>query len=171
MKRFLLLFLGILALIVTTQAQKFAYVDTEYILNNIPSYKAAQNELEGLAEEWQNEVETRYQEIDRMYREYQAEKVLLTQEMRKKREQEIISAEREVKKLQNDYFGEEGLLFKKREEKIGPIQDEIYNAIKELSNESGYAIIFDAASGPTVMYTNPRYDISDEVLERLGYKN
>ena len=152
-------------------AQKFAFVDTEYILNNIPSYKAAQDELGNQAAEWQVEIENRYKEIDKMYREYQAEKVLLTQEMRSKREEEIINTEREVKKLQNDYFGEEGLLFKKRQEKIGPIQDEIYNAIKELSNENGYAIIFDSASGPTVMYTNPRYDISDEILERLGYKN
>jgi outer membrane protein len=156
---------------IAAQGQKFAYVDTEYILSNIPSYKAAQDDLERQASEWQQEVETRYQEIDRMYREYQAEKVLLTQDMKKKREEEIISAEREVKSLQKDYFGEEGLLFKRRQEKIGPIQDEVYNAIKEISNESGYAIIFDAASGPTVMYTNPRYDISDEVLERLGYKN
>lgn len=162
----LLLFVAI-----TANAQKFAFVDTEYILNNIPSYKAAQTDLEAQAAEWQKEIETRYQEIEKMYREYQAEKVLLTQEMRTNREEEIIKAEQEVKTLQKDYFGEEGLLFKKRQEKIGPIQDEIYNAITELSNESGYAIIFDSASGPTVMYTNPRYDISDEVLERLGYKN
>lgn len=162
----LLLFVAI-----TANAQKFAFVDTEYILNNIPSYKAAQTDLEAQAAEWQKEIETRYQEIEKMYREYQAEKVLLTQEMRTNREEEIIKAEQEVKTLQKDYFGEEGLLFKKRQEKIGPIQDEIFNAITELSNESGYAIIFDSASGPTVMYTNPRYDISDEVLERLGYKN
>jgi outer membrane protein len=165
------IFIAILLFTIAAQGQKFAYVDTEYILSNIPSYKAAQDDLERQASEWQQEVETRYQEIDRMYREYQAEKVLLTQDMKKKREEEIISAEREVKSLQKDYFGEEGLLFKRRQEKIGPIQDEVYNAIKEISNESGYAIIFDAASGPTVMYTNPRYDISDEVLERLGYKN
>ena len=170
MKQLTLVLLA-LALSSLVQAQKFAFVDTEYILNNIPSYKAAQEELEKQAGEWQAEIEARYQEIDKMYREYQAEKVLLTQEMRKKREEDIINTEREVKKLQNDYFGDEGLLFKKRQEKIGPIQDQIYDAIKEISNETGYAIIFDSASGPTVMYTNPRYDISDEVLERLGYKN
>ena len=170
MKRIALLtFVTLLA--VNLQAQKFAFVDTEYILSNIPSYKAAQDDLEKQAGEWQAEIEAKYRDIDKMYREYQAEKVLLTQEMKKKREQDIIDAEREVKKLQNDYFGEEGLLFKKRQEKIGPIQDEIYKAIKEISNEDGYAIIFDSASGPTVMYTNPRYDISDEILSRLGYKN
>lgn len=162
---------ALLLMAVAVQAQKFAFVDTEYILNNIPSYKAAQDDLEVQAAEWQQEIETRYKEIDKMYREYQAEKVLLTQDMRNKREEDIIKAEQDVKTLQKDYFGDGGLLFKKRQEKIGPIQDQIYNAIKELSNESGYAIIFDSASGPTVMYTNPRYDVSDAILERLGYKN
>ena len=170
MKRILIIAL-ILATGLTVSAQKFAFVDTEYILNNIPSYNAAQSDLEAQASEWQQEIELRYKEIEKMYREYQAEKVLLTQEMRNKREEDIIKAEHEVKTLQKDYFGEDGLLFKKRQEKIGPIQDQIYNALKEIANEGGYAIIFDSASGPTVMYTNPRYDISDEVLERLGYKN
>lgn len=170
MKRLSLL-LVLISVVAFANAQKFAFVDTEYILNNIPSYKAAQDDIEQQAAEWQVEIEARYKEIDKMYREYQAEKVLLTQEMRNKREEDIIRAEQDVKTLQKDYFGEDGLLFKKRQEKIGPIQDEIYNAIKELSNEEGYAIIFDSASGPTVMYTNPRYDVSDEILERLGYKN
>lgn len=152
-------------------AQKIAFVDTEYILTNIPSYKAAQDDIEAQAAEWQSEVEAIYQEIDKMYREYQAEKVLLTQEMKSRREEEIINKERDVKQLQNDYFGNEGMLFKKREEKIGPIQEEVFNAIKEIANESGYAGIFDTSSGPTVLYSNSRYDISDEVLERLGYKN
>lgn len=152
-------------------AQKIAFVDTEYILSNIPSYKAAQDELETQAAEWQAEVEAMYKEIEKMYREYQAEKVLLTQEMKIRREEEIIKKEREVKQLQNEYFGSEGMLFKKREDKIGPIQEEVYNALKEIANENGYAGVFDAAGGPTVLYTNPRYDISDDVLERLGYKN
>jgi outer membrane protein len=152
-------------------SQKFAFVDTEYILSNIPSYKAAQDELDKLAQGWQAEVEAARQEIDKMYKEYQAEKALLTQEMRTQREDEIIKKERDAKQLQNDYFGEEGMLNKKREEKIKPIQDEIYNALKEIANEGGYAIIFDTSSGPTILFSNPRYDISDEVLTRLGYKN
>lgn len=156
---------------ISTYAQKVAFVDTEYILSNIPSYKAAQDDLESQAAEWQTEIENLYKEIDKMYREYQAEKVLLTQDMKSRREEEIIKKEREVKQLQNDYFGNEGMLFKKREEKIGPIQEEVYNAIKEIANENGYAGIFDTANGPTVLYSNPRYDISDDVLERLGYKN
>jgi outer membrane protein len=168
------LFLVASLVILSTAAgfsQKFAFVDTEYILSNIPSYKAAQDEMDKLAQGWQAEVEAARQEIDKMYKEYQAEKALLTQEMRTQREDEIIKKERDAKQLQNDYFGDEGMLSKKREEKIKPIQDEIYNALKEIANEGGYAIIFDTSSGPTILFSNPRYDISDEVLTRLGYKN
>jgi outer membrane protein len=154
-----------------SMAQKFAFVDTDYILNNIPSYKAAENELDKVSEQYENELSAIYENIDKMYREYQAEKVLLTDEMKSKREEEIINKEREAKKLQNDYFGQEGLLFKKRQELIKPIQDEVYDAVKEIANENGYAVIFDSASGPTMLFTNPRYDVSDEVLQRLGYKN
>ncbi|MBN2347567.1 MAG: OmpH family outer membrane protein [Bacteroidales bacterium] len=152
-------------------AQKYAFVDTEYILSNIPSYKAAQDQLDQLSESWQKEIENKYAEIDKLYKNYQAERVLLTDEMRVKREEQIIKAEQEIKKQQNDYFGQEGALFKKREELVKPIQDEIYNTIKELATENGYAVIFDSSSGPTMLYTNPRYDISDEVLQKLGYKN
>lgn len=161
----------VLVATLTGFSQKFAFVDSEYILSNIPTYKAAQDEIDKQAKEWQAEVEALYQEIDKMYREYQAEKVLLTQEMRTKREEEIIAKERDAKQLQNDYFGQEGMLYKKREEKVKPIQDEIYNALKEIANEGGYAIVFDTSSGPTILFSNPRYDISDEVLTRLGYKN
>jgi outer membrane protein len=165
---FILLILGITA---GVKAQKYAFVDTEYILSNIPAYKAAEEELDKQSEAYEEEVKALFDEIDKMYRDYQAEKVLLSQEERSQKEEEIIQKEREAKKLQNDYFGQEGLLFKKREELIKPIQDEIYNAIKEIANESGYAIIFDSSGGPTILYTNPRYDVSDEVLTRLGYKN
>ena len=127
--------------------------------------------MDKLSEQYQGEVQALYEEIDKMYRDYQGEKVLLTDEMRTEREEAIVSKERDAKKLQNDYFGQEGLLFKKREELIKPIQDEVYNAVKEIANENGYAVIFDSSSGPTMLYTNPRYDVSDEVLKRLGYKN
>jgi outer membrane protein len=152
-------------------AQKYAFVDTEYILNNIPSYKAAKDKLDEISEEWQKEIETKYTEIEQMYNEYQAEKVLLTDEMRKKREDQIMNKEKEVKDLQKNYFGQNGALYKKRQELIQPIQDEIYKAVKDIATESGYAVIFDTSSGPTMLYTNPRYDVSDEVLEKLGYKN
>ena len=152
-------------------AQKYAFVDSDYILNNIPSYKAAQDQLDKLSEQYQSEVKTMRDDIDKMYKDYQTEKPLLTDEVKAKREQAIVDKENAAKKLQNDYFGSDGLLFKKREELVKPIQDEVYNAVKEIANESGYAVIFDTASGPTMLYTNPRYDISDEVLKRLGYKN
>lgn len=156
---------------ISASAQKYAFVDTEYILNNIPNYKSAQEEIDKLSAQYETEIKGLYEAINKMYKEYQAEKVLLTDEMKAKREEQIVTKEREAKKMQNDYFGEEGLLFKKRESLIKPIQDEIYTAVKDLANEGGYAVIFDSASGPVMLYTNPRYDVSDQVLQRLGYKN
>ncbi len=156
---------------VSAFAQKYAFVDSDYILNNIPSYKAAQDQLDQLSEEWQKELETKYAEVEKLYKEYQAEEVLMTKEAKQQKEEEIIQKEKEVKELQDEYFGQNGRLFKKREELIKPIQDEIYKAVKDIANESGYAVIFDTASGPTLLYTNPRYDVSDDVLRRLGYKN
>jgi len=152
-------------------AQKYAFVDTEYILNNIPAYKAAKEQLDKVSQDWQKEVEAKYAEIDQMYKDYQAERVLLAEDMRKKREEIIVNKEKEVKELQKNYFGNSGALFKKRQELIQPIQDEIYKAVKDMATEGGYAVIFDTSSGPSMIYTNPRYDISDEVLQKLGYKN
>lgn len=151
-------------------AQKFAYVDTDYILKKIPSYKAAQEQLDKLSEQYQKEIEDQYAEIDKLYKDYQTEKVLLTEEMKKKREDEIITRERQTKELQMKYFGKDGMLFKKREELVKPIQEQVFNTIKELAIEGGYAIIFDSASSPNMLYTNSRYDKSDEVLQKLGYK-
>jgi outer membrane protein len=152
-------------------AQKFAFVDTDYILTNIPSYKAAQEELDKTSETWEAEIATEYEEIEKMYKTYQSERVLLTDDMRKKREDEIMETERQVKELQAKYFGPDGELSKKREELVKPIQDAIYKAVKELSAEGSYAVIFDTASGASILYSNPRYDLSDEVLKKLGYKN
>jgi outer membrane protein len=152
-------------------AQKYAFVDTEYILDRIPAYKAAQDQLDKMASEWQDEIETMYGNIDKMYKDFQAEKVLLTEEMKTKREEEIINSEKEVKELQQKYFGRDGSLFDKRQELIKPIQDEVYRAVKEIASEGNYAVIFDTASGANMLYTNPKYDKSDEVLEKLGYKN
>jgi outer membrane protein len=155
----------------STWAQKFAFVDTDYILNNIPSYKAAQDQINKLSADWQKEVEAKYADIDKMYKAYQSEKVLLSDDMKSKREDEIVKKEKEAKDLQKKYFGTEGDLYKKRQELVKPIQDEIYNSVKELSVEQGYAVIFDTAAGLGMLYTNPKNDKSDEVLQRLGYKN
>ncbi|HXK81531.1 MAG TPA: OmpH family outer membrane protein [Bacteroidales bacterium] len=152
-------------------AQKYAYVDTEYILNNIPLYESAKEQLDELSEQWKQEIEDKKAAVDKMYQDYQAEKVLLTEELRIKREDEIVTKEREMRELQQKYFGREGMLFKKREELIKPIQDDIYNAIKEIAIEGSYAVIFDTANNMTMLYTDPKYDKSDEVLKKLGYKN
>lgn len=152
-------------------SQKYAYVDTEYILSSIPAYKAAQDKLKEISLEWQKEIEKEYQNVENIRTAYQAEKVLLTNDMIKQKEQEIVEMEREVKRLQNKFFGPGGELFEKRLELIKPIQDEIYDAIKEIAEDGKYAVIFDTAGGAAFLYTNPRYDKSDEVLEKLGYKN
>jgi outer membrane protein len=156
---------------VFAMAQKFAYVDSEYILNNIPTYKAAQDELDKYSQLWQKEVEGKYAEIDDMYKKFQAEKVLLTEDMKSKREEEIVTKEKTVKDLQKKYFGKDGDLFKKREELVKPIQDEVYNAVKELAVEQGFAVIFDTSSNTGILYSNPKNDKSDEILQKLGYKN
>jgi outer membrane protein len=157
---------GVLAI-----GQKFAYVDSDYILKNIPSYEAAQAQLDQSSVQWQKEIEALYSEIDKMYKDFQAEKVLLTEEMKTKKEEEIIKKEKDAKDLQKKYFGKEGELYKKRQELVKPLQDDIFNAVKELATEGNYAVIFDIAGGITMLFTDPKYDMSDEVLKKLGYKN
>lgn len=152
----------------TLQAQKIGYVDTEYILQNIPEYQDAQNEIEELSKQWQQEIEDKYDKIDQMYKDYQADAVLLPEDLRQKREQEIVDFEQEVKALQKKRFGNEGDLFKKRQELIKPIQEKIFNAIEEIANTKNYGFIFDKASGPVIMYVDSKYDISDEVLDQIG---
>lgn len=153
---------------VTAFSQRYAYVDTEYILKNLSAYDDAQKELDRLSKQWQDEIEAQYAAIDRLYKAYQAEKVLLTEEMRKDREDEIVKKEQAAKDLQRKHFGVDGDLFKKREELIQPIQDDIYNAIKEVAQGGGFSVIFDKANQSNILYADPRYDKSDRVLSRLG---
>lgn len=152
-------------------AQKFAYVNTQYILDKIPRYVEAKKELDEISKQYQQEIEQIYAEVERMYQNYQNDKVLLSEEMRRKREDEILQKENQAKELQKNYFGREGELFKKRKELIQPIQDEVYEAVNEIAEERNYAIIFDTAAGASVLYSNPMYDKSDEVLRKLGYRN
>ena len=161
----------VLAATITGTAQKFAFVDSEYIRNNIPAFTAAQQQLDKLSEGWEKEVADGYAAVEQMYKDYQAEVVLLSQDQKRKREEAIIGKEKEVKDLQNRYFGMEGELFKKREELVKPIQDQILKAIKEISVEGSYAVIFDTSAGSNILFANPRYDLSDQVLQKLGYKN
>ncbi len=165
-----ILFLALVAFAFTSYSQKFAFVDTEYILDNITEYQTAQEELDDLAAQWQKEIEEKFAEIEKMYSDYRAEAVLLPDEMKQKRENEIIAKEKEVKELQKKRFGKNGDLFKKRQELVKPIQDKIYKAIENLSTDKNYAVVFDKASGATMLYTNPRYDISDDVIQSLGYR-
>ncbi|NPD45746.1 MULTISPECIES: OmpH family outer membrane protein [unclassified Lentimicrobium] len=160
-----------LALMLTSavSAQKYAYIDSDYILNNVPEYQDAQNQMDELSEKWQKEIEGKFLEIDNLYKKYQADVVLLPADMKKKREEEIISMEKEVKAYQQEKFGQSGELFQKRQELIKPLQDKIYNAIEEIATTKNYAFIFDKASGATIMYANPKFDISDDVLDELGY--
>lgn len=169
MKKLILMLAVVIGTIGVANAQKFAYVDTDYILKNIPDYNDAQAQIDDLAAQWQKEIEKKFGEIDAAYKKYQADAVLLPEDMKRKREEEIIQMEKDAKQLQKKYFGQEGELFKKRQEMVKPIQEKVYNAIEEISTANNYGMVFDKAGSTTIMYVNARYDISDEVLDELGY--
>ena len=170
-KRFILVVAAVFAVLpLEAQQQKFAFVDTEYILNNIPEYKTTQAQLDRLSADWQKEIEAKYAEVENMYKKYQAEKIVLTDEMKKKREDDIINKEQAVKELQKKYYGPEGELTKKQQELVKPIQDDVYKAIKEMAIEGGFAAVFDTSADASILYTDPRQDKSDKVLEIMGYK-
>lgn len=152
----------------SAEAQKFAYVDTEFILDQLPSYRSAQKQIDEMSEKWQKEVDKMYADIDKMYKDYQAEKVILSGELQKKREEEIIAKEREAKKYQQDKFGYEGELFKKRQELIKPIQDQVYDAIQKIAKDDALDFIFDKSGDMVMLFSNSKYDKSGEVLSALG---
>lgn len=172
MKKLVLIFVFIVtAITVNSQtAAKFGYVDTDYILSQIPEYKAAQSELDKMSVQWQKEVEAKYTEIDKLYKAYQADAILLTDDMKKKRENEILNKEKEAKDLQKQRFGVDGELFKKRVELVKPIQDKVYNAIKTAAEKKGLGFVLDKAGQVSILYANSKYDLSDDVLNLLGYK-
>jgi outer membrane protein len=150
-------------------AQKFALVDMEYILSKIPAYEMANDQLTQVSKKWQAEVDLLNKQAKDLYTKYQAEVVYLSDELKSKKEQEILTKEKEGAELKKKYFGSEGELFKKRESLLNPINDEIYNAIKLISEEEGYALIIDRASGTNILFASPKIDISDVVLRKLGY--
>jgi outer membrane protein len=170
MKRIVITLIAIVALSIGTYAQKFAFVDTEYILENIPAYTAAQEQLDQLSNQYQKELEAMQSQLEQMYNDFRAETVLLSEEMKRKREDVIVTKEKDYRALQQKYFGREGELFKKRQSLIKPIQDDIFNAIKEIAAAGSYATIFDKAGGLTMLYTDPKFNLSDQVLDKLGYK-
>tara|TARA_B100000242_G_scaffold292280_1_gene267357 strand:- start:859 stop:1368 length:510 start_codon:yes stop_codon:yes gene_type:complete len=165
----IILSLTIMLIGINMQAQKFAYVDTDYILNKLPDFKQAQEKLDQISLTWQQEIEKKYEEVENMYRAYQQEKILLTDNMKIKREEAIIKKENNTKQLQQKYFGPNGDMFLKRQELIKPIQDRVYDAIQQLAENNKYAIIFDSSSDLIMLYKNNNFDKSDKVLEILGY--
>jgi outer membrane protein len=169
MRKILLLFTFFLMMSTTSKAQKFAYVDTDYILKKIPEFQQAQDKLDDFSNDWQKEIEVKYSDVEEMYRAYQQEQVLLTEEMKTKREDAIIKKENDAKNLQQKYFGPNGDLYAKRQELISPIQDKIYNAIQQLATNNKYQIIFDSSSDLIMLYKNNNLDKSEKILELMGY--
>lgn len=152
-------------------AQKFALIDMEYIMKNIPAYERANEQLNQVSKKWQAEVEALSNEAATMYKNYQNEVVFLSQEQRKAKQEAIMKKEKDAGELKKKYFGPEGELYKKRESLIAPIQEAIYNAVKELSEQRGYSLVLDRASDTGIIFGSPKIDISNEVLGRLGYSN
>jgi len=150
-------------------SQKYAFVDTKYILDNIPEFKEAQKELDQLSEKWQRDAEQKKRDLDNKIRDYQAEQVLLSADMRKKREQEIQNLQEDLKTFQKEKFGVKGELYKKRKELIEPIQNKVYKAIKDLAKTSNYDFIFDKANQTNILYADSKYDKSKRILKDLGY--
>ena len=160
-----------LALIAATavDAQKFALVDMDYILKAIPAYETANEQLDQLSKKWQKEDENMLAEVQTMYKNYQTELVFLTDDMKVKREEEIVAKEKEANELKRKYFGVEGELYKKRESLMKPIHEEIFTAVQSVATEKGYQLIIDKSSDMSLVYAAPKIDVSDEVLEKLGY--
>ena len=169
MKKTLLLIGLFLAFALGSYAQKYALVDMEYILKRIPSYEMANQELENYSEKWQEEVEKMQQDVQNMYKTYQESIKSLSATEKTKRENAIVAKENELQQLRNKYFGQEGEMFKRRESLIDPIQDAVYNAIKEIALKSGYMTVIDRASASSMIFASPDIDISNEVLAKLGY--
>ena len=157
------------SLATTAMAQKFALIDMEYILKNIPAYEMTNEQLNQLSEKWQAEVEALQQEAQNMYKSYQSDLVFLSAEMKNKREEEIFKKEQEALDLKRKYFGVDGELQKKRAALMKPIEDEIYEAVKAVAEENGYQVVVDRSSAMSIIYASPKIDISNEVLAKLGY--
>ena len=159
----------LLCLSTAMQAQKFALVDMEYILSNIPAYERANEQLNQTSKAWQTEVEALNNEAQTLYKNYQNESVFLSEAQKKEREQAIVAKEKEAAELKKKYFGPDGELFKKRQSLLDPIQDEIYNAVKGIAQQRGFQLILDRASDNGIIFASPSIDISNEVLAKLGY--
>lgn len=171
MKNFGGLLLALVLVVAATlgaKAQKFGWVDSEFIMAKMPEYAKAQQELNTLSDTWQKEIEAQQKDLDKLYHNYQAEEVVLTEPMKKKRQDEILKKEQEIKAYRNKQFGYEGQLFKKRQELNKPVQDKVFEACEKVAKKKQLAVVFDKASDLTMLYTNPAHDYTEFVLEELG---
>lgn len=171
MKKIFLLVFSIVMLTVTANAQRYAIIDTKYILDKIPEYKEADKKLQAIADQWQKEIDDKQAQLDKMYKNYEAEQFMLSEELKKKREDELFNKEKEVRDLQKKRFGYEGDLFKERQKLVKPIQDRVYTAVQKIAVGRGYDFILDKSEGITVIFADPKIDKSEDVLRELGIKN
>lgn len=169
MKKFIICMALVAMISISAFAQKFALVDMDYVLRNVPSYEMANEQLNQVSQRWEREVTELSKEAETMYKNYQSEMVFLTDDQKKAREEEIVAKEKEVTDLRYKYFGPEGELFKKRQSLMKPIQEDVYNAVKAVCEERGYQVIFDRASSQSIVFASPKIDVSNEVLAKLGY--
>jgi len=171
MKKFFLLACCSLLATASLKAQRYAVIDTRYVLERMPEYKQAQRNLDDIAASWQREIDKMQSDLDRMYKDFEAEQVMLSEDLRKKREDQLFAKEKGLRELQRQRFGFEGDLFKKRQELIKPVQDKVYNAVQRLASQRGYDFILDKSEGITVIFADPKLEKSDDVLRELGVKN
>jgi outer membrane protein len=172
MKKVLFLCIAFSVSVITSQSQqRYAVIDTKYILNKVPEYKDADKKLQQIGEQWQKEIDDKQATLDKMYKNYEAEQFMLTDELKKKREDELFQKEKEVRDLQKRRFGYEGDLFKERQRLVKPIQDKVYNAIQKIAVAKAYDFVLDKSEGITVIFADPKLDKSDEILKEMGIRN
>lgn len=171
MKKITLLLIVFLMVTMATQAQRYAIIDTKYILSKIPEYKDADVKLKQIGEQWQKEIDDKQAQLDKMYKNYEAEQFMLTEELKKKREEELFVREKEVRDLQKKRFGYEGDLFKERQKLVKPVQDKVYNAVQKMAIAKSYDFVLDKSEGITIIFADPKLDKSEDVLREMGIKN
>jgi outer membrane protein len=170
MKKLMLAIGFVIASCIAVSAQKYAVIDTRYILDKMPEYKTAQTQLDEIAAGWQKEIDAKQADLDKMYKDFEAEQVMLSDELKKKREDQLFMKEKELRDLQRKRFGFEGDLFKKRQELIKPVQDKVYNAVQKMAGARGYDFVLDKSEGITIIFADPKLDKSEDVLKELGVK-
>jgi outer membrane protein len=170
MKKFLLIAVTFMFFAVGSYAQRYAIIDTKYILGKMPDYTDADKKLQAVSDQWQKEIDQKQAELDKMYKDYDAEQFMLSDDLKKKREDELFNKEKELRDLQKKRFGYQGDLFKEREKLVKPLQDKVYNAVQKIAVARGYDFILDKSEGITVIFADPKLDKSDDILKELGVK-